>query len=87
MLTDAGTAGQGMIITLHADLYLPQDQFHLMMRETIGQTRSPQGILGPFPGLFLHGVGEITGLATGPQARGGMVRVPVMRGTMKQEGH
>ncbi|GFY85205.1 SC35-like splicing factor 28 [Actinidia rufa] len=64
------TAGQGMTITLHADPYLPRDQFHLMMRETIGQTRSPQGILGPFPGLFLHGVGEITGLATGPQAQG-----------------
>ncbi|GFY85202.1 SC35-like splicing factor 28 [Actinidia rufa] len=87
MGTGRGTAGQGMTITLHADPYLPRDQFHLMMRETIGQIRSPQGILGPFPGLFLHGVGEITGLATGPQAQGGMVRVSVMRGTMKQEGH
>ncbi|CAL5328331.1 unnamed protein product [Camellia sinensis] len=70
-----------MIITLHADLDLFQDQFHHpLMREIIGQTRSPQGIPDPFQGLFLHARRGITGQTTGPQAREGMVVVPVMRG-------
>ncbi|THG02979.1 hypothetical protein TEA_011471 [Camellia sinensis var. sinensis] len=82
------TAGPGMIITLHADLDLFQDQFHHpLMREIIGQTRSPQGIPDPFQGLFLHARREITGQTTGPQARERMVVVPVMRGMMNPAGH
>ncbi|CAL5427703.1 unnamed protein product [Camellia sinensis] len=82
------TAGPGMIITLHADLDLFQDQFHHpLMREIIGQTRSPQGIPDPFQGLFLHARRGITGQTTGPQAREGMVVVPVMRGMMNPAGH
>ena len=78
LFTDTGTAGPGMIITLHADLDLFQDQFHHpLMREIIGQTRSPQGIPDPFQGLFLHARRGITGQTTGPQAREGMVVVPV----------
>ncbi|KAF5941695.1 hypothetical protein HYC85_019337 [Camellia sinensis] len=84
----SGTAGPGMIITLHADLDLFQDQFHHpLMREIIGQTRSPQGIPDPFQGLFLHARREITGQTTGPQARERMVVVPVMRGMMNPAGH
>lgn len=64
LLKETGYEGQGMIVTLQADLDPYPDLFRPVMREIIGRSRSPQGILGPFPGLLLRARREITG----PQA-------------------
>lgn len=55
-----GYEGQGMIVTFQADLDPYPDLFRPVMREIIGRSRSPQGVLGPFPGLLLHAKREIT---------------------------
>lgn len=57
---ETGYEGQGMIVTLQADLDPYPDLFRPVMREIIGRSRSTQGVLGPFPGLLLPAKREIT---------------------------
>lgn len=60
VVQETGYEGQGMIVTFQADLDPYPDLFRPVMREIIGRSRSPQGVLGPFPGLLLHAKREIT---------------------------
>ncbi|GFZ21861.1 SC35-like splicing factor 28 [Actinidia rufa] len=80
-------AGQGMTITLHADPDLFPDLCRHVMGEVIGRNGTRQGVLDPFPGLFLRVMRGITGQTAGPQARERMVEVPLTRGIVNRAGH
>ncbi|KAA8548536.1 hypothetical protein F0562_000197 [Nyssa sinensis] len=66
----AGTVGQGMIITLHADQDPFPNRFLHAMREIAGQAKGPQGDQDLFPGPL------ITGQTAGPQVQERLVGVP-----------
>ena len=87
LINETGDAGQGMTITLHADLDLFQDLCRHVMGEVIGRSGTPRGVLDPFPGLFLRVMRGITGQTAGPQARERMVKVPLTRGIVNRAGH